>query len=500
MAPVPQARDMTLEDRARAAVADCVHCGFCLPACPTYVLWQREPDSPRGRIQLLDGWLRGRLVPDAEVAQRFDNCLGCLACVTACPSGVQYEHVIDFARGQLARKVGAGPNGRRGHERTVDWALRLFPYRGRLRIAALGLVAYRRSGVGTRLSRSRVWRQIPRPLREMAALAPGVGLGSLSSRVPRSRPSLPVRGRVVLLRGCVQAVFFPDVTAATVRVLNAEGFDVVVPSRQPCCGALAQHEGRRALAAKLARELVDTTPLDGIDAVVVNAAGCGSAMKRYGSLEVEPGDGGRAREFASRVRDLGEFLAAKGPRADYGPLPLRLAFHDACHLAHAQGVREEPRRVLSAIPGVQLLEVSEPELCCGSAGLYNLLEPEPAAELGRRKAATVLSTAPDVVVTSNPGCALQLARHLAAVKGSGPARRGSAEPVGASPVVLQLAQVLDRSLANAARAGPVGRLGRFGRFGRLGRAGPVDRAGPVGRFGRLGRAGPRKVGTGPGDV
>jgi len=446
VAPSRDVQDSKLEDRARAAVADCVHCGFCLPACPTYVLWQREPDSPRGRIQLLDGWLRGRLALDAEVAQRFDNCLGCLACVTACPSGVQYEHVIDLARRQLAGKVERGAQvDRRSHELAVDWALRLFPYRNRLRVAALGLAAYRGTGLQARVGRSRLWRRLPAALREMDGLAPSFELRSLGRRLPASRPTSPVRGRVVLLRGCVQSVFFPDVTAATVRVLNAEGFEVVVPSGQPCCGALALHEGRHELAAGLARRLVDTTPLEGIDAVIVNAAGCGSAMKRYGALSFGAVEtGARAEKFSAKVRDLSEFLATSGLRGDYGPLPLRLAFHDACHLAHAQGVREEPRRVLSAIPGLQVVELAEPGLCCGSAGLYNLLEPEPAAELGRRKAATILSTTPDAIVTSNPGCALQLARHLGELSNSGET----------APAVFQLAQVLDLSLAKVASAGP----------------------------------------------
>ena len=440
VSPPPEAPGSTLEDRAREAVADCVHCGFCLPACPTYVLWQREPDSPRGRIQLLDAWLKGRVALDGEMAQRFDNCLGCLACVTACPSGVQYEHVIDLARRELANKVDPRQPHRRGHERTVDLALRLFLYRWRLRLAGVGLVAYRRSGMGPRLGRSRLWRRLPRALREMDSLAPAVSFKSLVSRVPASRPTAPVRGRVVLLRGCVQSVFFPEVTAATVRVLNAEGFDVVVPAGQPCCGALALHEGRHELAAQLARGLIETTSLEGIDAVIVNAAGCGSSMKRYGALGgADEAQGARAIEFAGKVRDLGEFLAAVGLRASYGSLPLRLAFHDACHLAHAQGVRREPRRALSAIPDLQLLELAEPELCCGSAGLYNLLEPEPAVELGRRKATSILASAPDAIVTSNPGCALQLTRHLAELS----------PPGVPAPEVMQLAQVLDRSLGGA---------------------------------------------------
>jgi glycolate oxidase iron-sulfur subunit len=267
----------------------------------------------------------------------------------------------------------------------------------------------------------------------MDSLAPAVSFKSLVSRVPPNRPAAPVRGRVVLLRGCVQSVFFPEVTAATVRVLNAEGFDVVVPAGQPCCGALALHEGRHELAAQLARGLIETTSLEGIDAVIVNAAGCGSSMKR------DEAQVAQATEFAGKVRDLGEFLAAVGPRASYGSLPLRLAFHDACHLAHAQGVRREPRGALSAIPDLELLELAEPELCCGSAGLYNLLEPEPAVELGRRKAKAIVSSAPDAVVTSNPGCALQLTRHLADLSPPG-------VPV---PEVMQLAQVLDRSLGGA---------------------------------------------------
>ncbi len=446
MAPSRELQGATLEDRARAAVADCVHCGFCLPACPTYVLWQRESDSPRGRIQILDGWLRGRLALDAEVAQRFDNCLGCLACVSACPSGVQYEHVIDLARRQLAGKVERGAQvDRRGHELAIDWALRLFPYRNRLRVAALGLAAYRGTGLQAWVGRSRLWRRLPAALREMDGLAPSFEVKSLGRRLPPSRPTPPVRGRVVLLRGCVQSVFFPDVTAATVRVLNAEGFDVVIPSGQPCCGALALHEGRHDLAGRLAGRLVDTTPLNGIDAVIVNAAGCGSAMKRYGTLSFGTDQtDARAEQFAGKVRDLSEFLAASGQRVDYGALPLRLAFHDACHLAHAQGLRDEPRRVLAAIPGLELLELAEPGLCCGSAGLYNLLEPEAAADLGRRKAATILSTAPEAIVTSNPGCALQLARHLGELS----------DPGGTAPTVLQLAQVLDLSLANAGRRAP----------------------------------------------
>jgi len=344
----PELTSSSLEDRARAAVADCVHCGFCLPACPTYVLWQREPDSPRGRIQLLDGWLRGRLVLDADAAQRFDNCLGCLACVTACPSGVQYENVIDLARRELANRVDRSRPERRGHERTVDWALRLFPYRRRLRLAAAGLVAYHASGLGARLGRSSLWRGVPRPLREMDSLAPAVSLGTLLARTPPSRPVPPVRGRVALLRGCVQSVFFPAVTAATVRVLNAEGFDVVVPSGQPCCGALALHEGRHELAAQLARRLIESTPLDGIDAVVVNAAGCGSAMKRYGTLEgAELDRDPRATEFAGKVRDLGEFLAAAGQRAAYGPLPrfttpATSPMPNACARSHAGLSRPSP--------------------------------------------------------------------------------------------------------------------------------------------------------------
>ena len=195
----PEVSGSSLEERAREAIADCVHCGFCLPACPTYVLWQREPDSPRGRIQLLDGWLRGRLGFDGEVAQRFDNCLGCLACVTACPSGVQYEHVIDLARRELAKRVDRDHPDRRAHERTVDWALRLFPYRRRLRLAAGGLVAYRGSGIGARLERSSLWRRLPRSVREMDSLAPAVGVRTLFARTPsepagapRTRPRRPV--------------------------------------------------------------------------------------------------------------------------------------------------------------------------------------------------------------------------------------------------------------------------------------------------------------------
>ena len=377
---------------------DCVHCGFCLPTCPTYVLWGEEMDSPRGRIYLMRENVEGEPLSEPMV-RHFDRCLGCMACVTACPSGVQYDRLIEATRADVERQY---PRPRR------DRALRslvfnVFPYPRRLRALRPMLRAYQRSGL-----------RLPLPAR----------LASMQKLLPPLGPRAPIasftparglrRARVGMLLGCVQREFFGDVNAATVRVLSAEGCDVVAPSVQGCCGALSLHMGRSDEAVSFAKRLIEVFESLDVDAVIVNAAGCGSAMKDYGWLLRDEGGSWpeRAAAFSAKVRDIAEYLVELGPVAIRHPLPMTVAYHDACHLAHAQGVRSAPRELLASVPGLELREIEEAAICCGSAGVYNILQPEAAAELGARKAANVAATGADVLVTANPGCLMQIRQAL----------------------------------------------------------------------------------------
>jgi glycolate oxidase iron-sulfur subunit len=408
----------------------CVHCGFCLPSCPTYALWGEEMDSPRGRLYLMKAGLEGRTAMVPTFVQHFDACLGCMACVTACPSGVQYAPLIEATRGQIERRFERSWSDRLF--RSLIFAL--FPFPGRLRIALLPLVLWtsivRRSPFDVRRSEAderrttndepstthverrttndvRLWTRF----RAMLALAPKVTWRSLFTSLPERTPASGRRRMTVgLLTGCVQRVIFPHVKQATVNVLAAEGCDVVAPAAQGCCGALALHAGRLDDARAWARRTIETFDRAGIEKIVVNAAGCGSSMKEYGQLLADdPQWAARARAFSARVRDVTELLASLGPpRAPRHPLALRVAYHDACHLAHAQGVRQPPRDLLRSIPGLELVPFAEQEICCGSAGIYNLVEPDAAQQLGDRKTSHIASVQPDVVATANPGCMLQI--------------------------------------------------------------------------------------------
>ncbi|HEX8073988.1 MAG TPA: heterodisulfide reductase-related iron-sulfur binding cluster [Thermoleophilaceae bacterium] len=392
-------------------IADCVHCGFCLPTCPTYSLWGEEMDSPRGRIVLMRTGLEEGSELSATLVTHIDRCLGCMACVTACPSGVRYDQLIEDTRAQVERNFARTP-----WERCVRRAVfETFPHPARLRpmapaIAlghALGLPSLarrRRGGLRGRLPRLRTLLQLsPRRSgdRPSAASAPAPGTS---------------RGRVGLLQGCVQRVFFGGVNAATARVLAAEGYEVVAPAGPRCCGALQLHAGDDGPARELARRTI--AEFEGCDFVAVNAAGCGSAMKDYAHLlRDDPDWAGRAAAFSGRVRDVSELLTAGEPVAERHPVRMKVAYHDACHLAHAQAVRSQPRDVLRGIPGLELVEPPEWEICCGSAGIWNLVNPEPAAELGERKARNLLSTGAEAVAAGNPGCALQIAAHSERVSG-----------------------------------------------------------------------------------
>ncbi len=407
-------------------IADCVHCGFCLPSCPTYVLWGEEMDSPRGRIYLMNAGLQGEPLSDSMV-EHFDACLGCLACVSACPSGVQYGSLIESTRAQVERR----------HERPVaEKALRnaifeVFTRPERLRLLRGPLRVYQKSGMSGVLRRSTLFSTVLPRLAAMEAAAPQIGT---RVTVPERTPATGARRGVVgLLLGCVQREFFPDVNAATARILAAEGFDVIAPRRQGCCGALSVHQGRREEAVEFARRLIDSFEQAGVDHIVVNSAGCGASMKEYEELLADdPAYAERAAAFSRRVRDLAEFLVDVGPMAPRHPLDVTVAYHDACHLSHGQGVRAQPRALLRGIPGVELREVPEGDLCCGSAGVYSLLNPEPARELGDRKAANVAGTGATLLVTANPGCLMQI---------------GGAMQRAEAPIALtHTAQILDASI------------------------------------------------------
>jgi glycolate oxidase iron-sulfur subunit len=409
---------------AAELIDDCVHCGFCLPACPTYLLWGEEMDSPRGRIYLMKEGLEGEAM-DQTMVRHFDQCLGCMSCVTACPSGVQYDKLIEATRAQVER---------RHHRPLADRLKRtaiftLFPYPRRLKLARGPLRMYQRAGLGTVVHGTGLVRVLPRFLRSMEALAPKLGS---PPRVPAVTPAVGRKRRTVaMLRGCVQGAFFPDVNAATVRVLAAEGCEVLAPKAQGCCGALSAHAGREDEALDFARALIRS--LEDVDTVVVNAAGCGSNMKDYGRmLADDPRWAAKAAAFSAKVRDLTELLTELEPVAPRHPLDLTIAYHDACHLAHAQGIRKQPRELLQGIPGLQLKEIVEAEICCGSAGIYNLLEPDAARALGERKARNVLATEAQMLVTANPGCWMQIATTL--------------ESMGQRMPVAHTVQVLDASI------------------------------------------------------
>ena len=390
----------------RELIDDCVHCGFCLPHCPTYLNWGEEMDSPRGRIDLMRGLRTGQMPMTPTVVAHFDRCLGCMACVTACPSGVRYDVLIEETRAYVERKY------RRGFwDRLHRWMIfQVFPYPRRLRAMAAFLLVYVWTGMRWLVRHTGVLKLVPSRMRQLEELQPPVTLRSVFSQLPARVPAAGERRmRVALVAGCVQRIFNPGVNDATIRVLAAEGCDVIVPAGQGCCGALSMHAGREEESLRFARDLIERFSREPVDAVVINAAGCGSHLKDY--VRLLPDDP-RAREFAAKVRDVNELLAALPPRAPRRPLQLRVAMHDACHLVHAQRIKAQPRKLLGAIPGLTMVEVPDSEQCCGSAGIYNLVQPQSAEQIGQRKVDNVLSTRAELLASANPGCTLQIQKIL----------------------------------------------------------------------------------------
>ena len=392
----------------------CVHCGFCLSTCPSYRVIGKETDSPRGRIYLMDGINEGEIPLSPAIAQHFDSCLGCLACVTICPSGVQYDQLIEATRAQMERN----------HPRSLpekllrQFIFSTFPYPKRLRVLLAPLLIYQKLGL-QRLLRSTGWLEkiLPKQIAAMESVLPELSPQSFQDTFPEVIPANGTqRYRVGMLLGCVQRIFLPEVNNATVRVLTANGCEVVVPKLQGCCGALSHHQGQEAQTLELARQTIDVFADLNLDAILVNASGCGHTLKEYGHiLKDDQNYAQKAKEFSLKVKDVQEFLDNVGLTAKLSPLqdkPLAIAYQDACHMLHGQKISLEPRRLLRQIPNVQLRESVDAALCCGSAGIYNILQPEVGHELGEQKVENLTDTGAQVIASANVGCITQIRKHL----------------------------------------------------------------------------------------
>jgi glycolate oxidase iron-sulfur subunit len=385
---------------------ECVHCGLCLDYCPTYHVLGHEADSPRGRIYQIRQVYEGKVSPDdVNFRQHIFACLDCRACQTACPSGVQYGAIIEAARA-IAEPVNAS-------EKTIGRAILGSVFTRPRLLDALGfaLRLYQRSGLQALARRSGALKILPPRLREMEGmLAPTQG-GVFRRRTPFKTDAIgEVRYRVGFIEGCIMPQFFSDTNAATVRVLARNGCEVYSPGAQRCCGALQMHTGDRSVAQDLARRNVDAFEPLNLDAIIINAAGCGSTLKEYGHLLAgDPRYAERATKFASRVKDVSEFLASIDLVPPTQSVPLRVTYQDACHLVHGQGIRNQPRQLLRKIPGLELIEMNDSDVCCGSAGIYNLTHPDVSVQLLDQKMDNVLATGAHAVVAPNPGCSMQLA-------------------------------------------------------------------------------------------
>ncbi|MEM8720608.1 MAG: (Fe-S)-binding protein [Cyanobacteria bacterium P01_G01_bin.39] len=398
-------------------IDSCVHCGFCLATCPSYRIIGKEMDSPRGRIYLMDAINQGEATLDITTTQHFDSCLGCLACVTTCPSGVKYDQLIAATRPQVERN-----QTRSLPDRLIRTLIfNLFPYPNRLRNFLPPLWLYQKSGLQQLVRKTGLLKKFSPRLAAMEAILP-----QISDRCWDKLPHvIPAQGdkryRVGMILGCVQRLFFSPVNEATARVLTANGCEVVIPASQGCCAALPAHQGQEAQAQALARQMIDSFIDEDVDAIIINAAGCGHTLKEYGHiLADDPQYKEKAEEFAHKVKDVQEFLAEIKLTAQLHPVTsetLNLVYQDACHLLHGQKISVQPRQLLKQIPQVQLHEPQDASLCCGSAGIYNMLQPETADELGKQKAENLINTGASVIASPNPGCSLQIQKHLE-LKGS----------------------------------------------------------------------------------
>lgn len=393
---------------------DCVHCGLCTASCPTYVELGTEMDSPRGRIYLMRAVTDGRLpASDPNVRRHLDLCLDCRACETACPSGVQYGQLIEPFRIFLAETQ--PPVTRLGLLQKLA-LFHLTPYARRMRWALAPVRLAQRLGLDRLLEKSGLLKLLPSSLRQMHDMVPRL---EAHHRLPEVLPAEgKKRARVALFLGCAGDAFLPGTNLATARVLQKNGCEVWVPRPQVCCGALHYHAAQAAPAQEFAatncRAFAGAGPqaFADVDAIVVNAAGCGAMLKDYGHLLHGTSTEAAGRALAAKVKDVSEFLVELGPVKPEHPLPLTATYHDACHLCHAQQIRRPPRQLLEMIPGLKLVPLAESEICCGAAGSYNITQPEMAERLGERKAQNILATGAEAIFTANVGCLLQIGKHL----------------------------------------------------------------------------------------
>jgi glycolate oxidase iron-sulfur subunit len=386
---------------------DCVHCGLCTASCPTYIETSDENDSPRGRIYLMRAVTDGRLAVGPEVRRHLELCLDCRACESACPSGVQYGKLIEPFK--VALQTSAPPAAQAGLlERLI--LHHVFPYASRVKAALAPARLLQRVGLVDFAERSGLTRLLPGTLRRLQAMLPD--LSRPRRALPEVLPALgPRRARVALFLGCVADALYPETTASTARVLQHNGCEVVIPRGQACCGAIHYHSGVEGPALELARQNLAAFDLAAVDAIIVNAAGCGAMLKDYAHL-LPPAEHEAAERFVAKVKDISEFLVGLGPIAPRHPLPMKVTYHDPCHLCHGQQIRSQPRQLLAMIPGLELVPLEESEICCGAAGTYNLTQPEMSERLGRRKMDHIAATGADVVATGNVGCILQIARKI----------------------------------------------------------------------------------------
>jgi glycolate oxidase iron-sulfur subunit len=404
---------LALHGQSVEGVHRCVHCGLCLAYCPTFSELGTEMDSPRGRIFLIKSLAEGRLPLTDNAVKHLDLCLGCRACETVCPSGVPYGELIETARAEIERQRPGGLMRRLFRRVNFAW---LLPHPRMLALAAAGLRFYQASGLRTLARATGLLKLLPGPLAAWEPLLPELPSARERAPVPEVTPAVGAkRARVGLLTGCIQQVAFGPQNHATARVLSKNGAEVVAPRDQTCCGALHAHSGEHALALELARRTIQAFESAGVDYVVVNTSGCGAHMKAYGTLLAKnPEWRDRAKRFAGRVRDISEFLAMEPLRGPLRPVQRVVTYHDPCHVVHGQKIRKEPRALLAQVPGLKLIELPEADWCCGSAGTYNLTQPEMAQRLQRRKIAHIRETGAETVVTANPGCIIQIVQGLRA--------------------------------------------------------------------------------------
>jgi glycolate dehydrogenase iron-sulfur subunit len=447
--PSSPPRPLTLHGLSVEGVNQCVHCGLCLAYCPTFSELGTEMDSPRGRIFLVKALAEGRIGLTDPTVEHLSLCLDCRACETVCPAGVPYGRLIEAAKAEIEQQR-PGRLARRFF-RWLNFGL-LLGHPRLLAAAAAGLRLYQTSGLQGLIRRTGLARILPGTLSAWEALLPVIPPASERAPLPPSTPSVgPRRARVALLTGCVQSVVFGAHNRATVRVLSHNGCDVLAPVGQGCCGALNAHGGDHARAVEMAKRTIQTFEATGAEAVIVNTSGCGAHMKAYGALLAgAPGWADRAARFAGTVQDVAEFLAREPLRGPLLPVEMAVTYHDPCHVVHGQKIRQQPRDLLAQIPALKLVTLPESDWCCGSAGIYNLTQPEMAERLLRRKIANVTATGADAVVTANPGCILQIQAGL--------------RSEGRTLPVFHLVEILDRAYESEA-GGPASSVADAGADG-----------------------------------